>query len=53
MTMSRVTKDGLIRGHAELGRSQRRWYRRLFGQSVLDRLLRTVKGVDVVVADTE
>ena len=39
--------------HIVLGRSQRRWYRRLFGQSVLDRLLRTVKGVDVVVVDTE
>src|SRR5262245_58960192 len=37
--------------HVVLGRTQRPWYRRLFGQSVLDRLLRVVKGVDVVVVD--
>jgi two-component system, OmpR family, sensor histidine kinase KdpD len=34
-----------------MGRSQRPWYRRWFGQSVLDRLLRTVHGVDVLVVD--
>src|SRR5207237_2904040 len=32
-----------------LGRSRRPWYRRWFGQSVLDRLLQTLAGVDVVV----
>jgi two-component system, OmpR family, sensor histidine kinase KdpD len=35
-----------------LGRSQRPWYRRWFGQSPLDRLLRAVRGVDVIVVDT-
>ncbi|MCI0460320.1 MAG: universal stress protein, partial [Gemmataceae bacterium] len=38
--------------HLVMGRTQRPWYRRLFGQSVLDRLLRQVRGVDVVVVDT-
>jgi two-component system sensor histidine kinase KdpD len=38
--------------HIVLGRTQRPWYRRWFGQSVLDRLLRTVHGVDVVVVDS-
>ncbi len=38
--------------HVILGRTQRPWYRRWFGQSVLDRLLRTVAGVDVIVVDT-
>jgi two-component system sensor histidine kinase KdpD len=36
-----------------LGRSQRPWYRRWFGQSPLDRLLQTVPGVDVIVVDTK
>jgi two-component system sensor histidine kinase KdpD len=35
--------------HLVVGRSQRPWYRRWFGQSVLDRLLRAVPGVDVLV----
>jgi two-component system sensor histidine kinase KdpD len=35
-----------------LGRSRQPWYRRLFGHSILDRLLRDVSGVDVVVVDT-
>jgi len=35
-----------------MGRTRRPWYRRWFGQSILDRLLRAVPGVDVVVADT-
>jgi two-component system sensor histidine kinase KdpD len=39
--------------HIVLGRTQRPWYRRWFGQSVLDRLLRTVRGVDVLVVDGE
>lgn len=34
-----------------LGRTRRPWYRRWFGQSVLDRLLYHVEGVDVLVAD--
>jgi len=38
--------------HILMGRSQRPWYRRWFGQSVLDRLLRTIPGVDVVVVDS-
>jgi two-component system sensor histidine kinase KdpD len=37
--------------HIIMGRTQRPWYRRWFGQSVLDRLLRVVRGVDVVVVD--
>jgi two-component system sensor histidine kinase KdpD len=36
--------------HIVVGRSQQPWYRRWFGKSVLDRLLRAVPGVDVVVA---
>jgi two-component system, OmpR family, sensor histidine kinase KdpD len=39
--------------HIVLGRTQRPWYRRWFGQSVLDRLLRTVRGVDVLIVDGE
>jgi two-component system sensor histidine kinase KdpD len=39
--------------HVLLGRSHRPWYRRMFGQSVLDRLLRAIRHVDVVVVDTE
>jgi two-component system sensor histidine kinase KdpD len=38
--------------HVVVGRSQRPWYRRLFGPSLLDRLIRAVPGVDVVVVDT-
>jgi two-component system sensor histidine kinase KdpD len=37
--------------HIVMGRSQRPWFQRWFGQSVLDRLLRTVHGVDVLVVD--
>jgi two-component system sensor histidine kinase KdpD len=39
--------------HIILGRSQRPWYSRWFGQSPLDRLLQTVPGVDVIVVDTK
>jgi two-component system, OmpR family, sensor histidine kinase KdpD len=39
--------------HILLGRSQRPWYRRLFRQSLLDRLLRDIRHVDVFVVDTE
>jgi two-component system sensor histidine kinase KdpD len=35
--------------HVVLGRTRRPWYRRWFGQSVLDRLLQALPGVDVVV----
>jgi two-component system sensor histidine kinase KdpD len=38
--------------HIIMGRSRRPWYRRWFGQSVLDQLLRAVRGVDVIVVDT-
>jgi two-component system sensor histidine kinase KdpD len=38
--------------HLLLGRTRRPWYQRWFGQSVLDRLLREVPGVDVTVVDT-
>ena len=37
--------------HLLIGRSQRPWYRRWFGQSILDRLIRAVPEVDVIVAD--
>ena len=38
--------------HVVVGRSQRPWYRRLFSRSLLDRLVRAVPGVDVVVVAT-
>jgi two-component system sensor histidine kinase KdpD len=38
--------------HILLGRTQRPWYRRWFGQSPLDRLLRSVRGVDLIIVDT-
>lgn len=38
--------------HVVVGRSLRPWYKRLFRSSVLDRLLRVVPGVDVVVVDS-
>jgi two-component system sensor histidine kinase KdpD len=38
--------------HIVLGRTNRPWYKRWFGQSPLDRLLGTVRGVDVIVVDT-
>jgi two-component system sensor histidine kinase KdpD len=39
--------------HILLGRSHRAWYQRLFSQSILDRLLNEVHGVDIVVVDTD
>jgi len=36
--------------HIVLGRTRRPWYRRWFGQSLLDRLLHAVEDVDVLVA---
>jgi two-component system sensor histidine kinase KdpD len=38
--------------HVVVGRSQRPWYRRLFHRSLLERLVRALPGVDVVVVDT-
>ncbi len=38
--------------HIVLGRTLRPWYRRWFGQSPLDRLLRAVRSVDVLIVDT-
>jgi two-component system sensor histidine kinase KdpD len=38
--------------HIVLGRTKRPWYRRWFGQSPLDKLLSTVRGVDVLIVDT-
>ena len=35
--------------HILIGRTKRPWYRRWFGQSVLDRLIRAISEVDVVV----
>ncbi len=37
--------------HVVMGRSQRPWYQRWFGQTALDRLLQTVPGVDVTLVD--
>ena len=37
--------------HIILGRTRRPWHRRWFGQSVLERLLQTIPGVDVIVVD--
>ena len=39
--------------HIVMGRSRRPWYRRWLGPSVLDRLLQTIPGVDVVVVDND
>jgi len=38
--------------HIVLGRTHRPWYRRWFGQPVLEGLLRKIPGVDVLVVDT-
>lgn len=38
--------------HIVMGRTQRPWYRRLFSQSILDRLMQTVRGVTVIIVDT-
>ncbi len=39
--------------HILLGRTLRPWYRRWFGQSLLDRLIQAVRGVDIIVVDSE
>jgi two-component system sensor histidine kinase KdpD len=38
--------------HILMGRTLRPWYRLWFGQSILDRLLRTIPGADVTIVDT-
>jgi len=38
--------------HIVIGRSHRPWYRRWFGQPILEGLLRKIPGVDVLVVDT-
>ena len=37
--------------HVILGRTRQPWYRRWFGQSILDRLVQRIPGVDVTVVD--
>ena len=37
--------------HIVIGRTQRPWYQRWFGQSTLDQLLRKIRNVDVVIVD--
>ena len=49
-TIAAVAKEYEIT-HIVLGRTQRPWYYRWFGRSLLDRLLRRIRGVDVVVVD--
>jgi two-component system sensor histidine kinase KdpD len=39
--------------HIVMGRTRRPWYRRWLGQSILDRLLHTVSGVDILIVDNE
>jgi two-component system sensor histidine kinase KdpD len=39
--------------HIVIGRTRRPWYRRWFGQSLLDRLLRDIPGVDVMVIENQ
>lgn len=39
--------------HIVIGRSRQPWYRRLFGRSVLDRLLQELPSIDVLVAGIE
>jgi two-component system sensor histidine kinase KdpD len=38
--------------HILMGRTRRPWYRRWFGQSILDRLLQSVPRVDVLIVDS-
>lgn len=37
--------------HIVMGRTRQPWYRRWFGQSLLDRMLQKVRGVDVLIVD--
>ena len=38
--------------HVVIGRSQRPWWRRWLGPSLVDRLIRTLSGIDLVIVDT-
>ena len=38
--------------HIILGRSQRPWYRRWFGQSVIERLFKSIRSVDILIVDS-
>ncbi|HEX4000113.1 MAG TPA: universal stress protein [Pirellulales bacterium] len=38
--------------HIVLGRTQRPWYLRIFSQSILDRLMQTIRGITVIIVDT-
>jgi two-component system sensor histidine kinase KdpD len=38
--------------HIVMGRTQRPWYRRWFRPSVLDRILKATRGIDLLVVDT-
>jgi two-component system sensor histidine kinase KdpD len=49
-TIAAFAKDYSIT-HIVMGRTARPWYRRWFGQSILDRLLRATRDVDVIIAD--
>ena len=49
-TIAAVVKEYGIT-HIVMGRTQQPWYRRFFRQSVLDRLLRSIPDVDVLVVD--
>ena len=39
--------------HIVMGRSLRPWYRRLLGSSLLDKVLRKIRNVDIIVVDAE
>jgi two-component system sensor histidine kinase KdpD len=49
-TIATFVQEYLI-SHLIVGRTQRPWYRRWFGQGTLDQLLRTIRNVDVIVVD--
>ena len=34
-----------------MGKSRQPWHRRLFGESILERVLRMAEGIDVIVVD--
>lgn len=50
-TIAAFAKEYAI-SHVVLGRTRRPWFRRWFGQTLLDRLLQTLPDVDVLVAGT-
>lgn len=49
-TIATFVQEYLI-SHLIVGRSQRPWYKRWFGQATLDQLLRSLHGVDLIVVD--